>query len=211
MRTIREYHTMRLLPPPERRGRIGLYDARHIQRLELVARLQRRGYSLAGIRDLLEAWDTGTELSALLGVDRGPVALDEAPLRLTRAELFDRLPGLDTATLRRARSIGLVHPDGASQFLVRSPALIDLVADGERLGIALGEMLDLIGVLTAGLDALAETVAGSIVEQVWQPLADTDRAPSLPGFFGPWADPPAPRGRQHARRPSRRRSLRTGR
>jgi len=39
VRTIREYHTMRLLPPPERRGRLGLYDGRHIQRLQLIARL----------------------------------------------------------------------------------------------------------------------------------------------------------------------------
>ena len=30
VRTIREYHTMRLLPPPERRGRLGLYGTKHI-------------------------------------------------------------------------------------------------------------------------------------------------------------------------------------
>ena len=32
VRTIREYHTMRLLPPPERQGRLGLYHDRHVQR-----------------------------------------------------------------------------------------------------------------------------------------------------------------------------------
>ena len=58
VRTIREYHTMRVLPPPERRGRIGLYDAGHVQRLELIARLQHRGYSLAGIREELAAFST---------------------------------------------------------------------------------------------------------------------------------------------------------
>src|SRR5215472_15496773 len=142
VRTIREYHTMRVLPPPRRQGRFGLYDAGHVQRLDLVARLQRRGYSLAGIRDLLDAWDNGTELTALLGVQSGPVPLDETPLRLTRAELFSRLPGLDESALRRAEDTGLVRPDGPSHFLVRSPALIDLAADGVRLGVSLGEMLD---------------------------------------------------------------------
>jgi len=88
VRTIREYHTMRLLPPPERRGRVGLYGAAHVQRLQLIARLQRRGYSLAGIRDLLGAWENGTELAALLGVDEGHAALDETPRLLTRAELL---------------------------------------------------------------------------------------------------------------------------
>src|SRR5246127_2428962 len=94
VRTIREYHTMRLLPPPERRGRLGLYGTRHVQRLQLITRLQRRGYSLAGIRELLGAWENGTDLTTLLGVDESQAALDETPLRLTRAELFQRVPGL---------------------------------------------------------------------------------------------------------------------
>ena len=79
VRTIREYHTMRLLPPPERRGRVGLYGPRHVQRLELITRLQRRGYSLAGIRDLLGAWESGSDLTTLLGVGGGQAPLDETP------------------------------------------------------------------------------------------------------------------------------------
>jgi DNA-binding transcriptional MerR regulator len=185
VRTIREYHTMRLLPPPERRGRVGLYGPGHVQRLGLIARLQRRGYSLAGIRDLLKAWDTGTELATLLGVESGPVALDETPLRLSRAELSDRLPGLDEPTLGRAVATGLVHPDGADAFIVRSPALLSLAADGTRIGVALAEMVDLIGVLTDQLDALADKVAGSIVERiVWQPAGGPIRADVLTGFLG---------------------------
>lgn len=183
VRTIREYHTMRVLPPPQRRGRVGLYDAGHVQRLELVARLQHRGYSLAGIRDLLDAWDNGTELTALLGVDRGPVALDETPLRLTRDELFSRLPGLDSSTLRRARDCGLVRPDGPAHFLVRSPALMDLAADGVRLGLSLGEMLEIIGALSTSLDTTAAVVAQSFVERIWQPVTDSDKARDLPDFL----------------------------
>ena len=98
VRTIREYHTMRLLPPPERRGRLGLYGDQHIQRLRLIIRLQRRGYSLAGIRDLLAAWESGTDLVTVLGVDESQAALDETPLFLTRAELFQRLPELESGT-----------------------------------------------------------------------------------------------------------------
>ena len=183
VRTIREYHTMRLLPPPARKGRIGFYGVRHLQRLELVARLQRRGYSLAGIRDLLQAWDTGTELTTLLGVPPGPVALDETPLRLTRPELVQRLPGLDAATLGRAQAIGLAVPDGPSHFLVRSPALVDLAASAVHLGIGLGEMLDQLGVLTAEIDALAKTVAQPIVERIWEPVIGSDHAADLPGFL----------------------------
>lgn len=182
VRTIREYHTMRLLPPPERRGRIGIYGPRHAQRLELIARLQQRGYSLAGIRDLLQAWDAGTNLTALLGVEPGQTALDETPLRLTRAELSARLPALSGPSLRRACSIGLVQPDG-EEFLVRSPALLALVADGTTTGIPLNEMLDLAGTLCRELTSLADVIAGLIVERLLPPLEAGQRLDDLPALL----------------------------
>jgi DNA-binding transcriptional MerR regulator len=180
VRTIREYHTMRLLPPPERRGRLGLYGSRHVQRLQLIARLQRRGYSLAGIRDLLGAWESGTDLTTLLGVDQSPAALDETPLRLTRAELLQRLPALDPAALSRAGQIGLVRPHGEDHVVVRSPALLGLVADWVRAGVPIEAALDLIEVLTDDLGALARALAGLIVGRIWPPVSATSRAGELP-------------------------------
>jgi DNA-binding transcriptional MerR regulator len=168
VRTIREYHTMRLLPPPERRGRLGLYGSEHVQRLRLIARLQRRGYSLAGIRDLLGAWETGADLSTLLGVDDRQPALDEVPLLLTPPELFERLPGLDGDTLNRAVQAGLVRPHGEDGFVVRSPALLDLAADWVRAGVPLGDALDIIGVLCQDLGALAGKLADLIVVRQWE-------------------------------------------
>jgi len=193
VRTIREYHTMRLLPPPERRGRLGLYGARHVQRLQLITRLQRRGYSLAGIRDLLGAWENGTDLTTLLGVDESQAALDETPLRLSRAELFQRLPALDPGALDpgalglgaldRARQTGLVRPYGEDHFVVRSPALLGLVADWVEAGVPLDQALDVIGVLTGDLGALAGKLAGLIVGRVWDPVSATSRAGQLPDML----------------------------
>jgi DNA-binding transcriptional MerR regulator len=180
VRTIREYHTMRLLPPPERRGRLGLYGGRHVQRLRLIARLQRRGYSLAGIRDLLGAWESGTDLTTLLGVDESQAALDETPLRLTRAELLQRLPGLDDpAALDRAGAAGLVRAHGPDRFVVRSPALLGLVADWVRAGVPLDEALGVIGVLTGDLEALARKLADLTAERVWARAAAGGQATEL--------------------------------
>ena len=183
VRTIREYHTMRLLPPPERRGRLGLYGDQHVQRLRLITRLQRRGYSLAGIRDLLGAWESGTDLVTLLGVDESQAALDETPLFLTRAELFQRLPELDEATLGRAGRIGLVRPYGEDHVGVRSPALLGLVADWVRLGVPLDGALDLIEVLAGDLGTLAGQLADLIVERIWEPAAAAGRAGELPDLL----------------------------
>jgi DNA-binding transcriptional MerR regulator len=183
VRTIREYHTMRLLPPPERRGRLGLYGDRHVQRLQLITRLQRRGYSLAGIRDLLGAWESGTDLTTLLGADESPAALDETPLLLTRAELFQRLPALDSAALSRAGRAGLVRWHGGDHFVVRSPALLGLVADMVEAGVPLDQALDVIDVLTDDLDALASRLADLIVERIWEPYSAADRAGELTDMF----------------------------
>ena len=180
VRTIREYHTMRLLPPPERRGRLGLYHDRHVQRLRLISRLQRRGYSLAGIRDLLGAWESGTDLVTLLGVDESQTALDEMPLMLTREELLQRLPALEEATLNRAGQIGLVRPHGEDHFLVRSPALLALVADWVRAGVVLDHALDLIEVLAGDLDTLAGKLADLIVERIWEPITAAGQVGELP-------------------------------
>jgi DNA-binding transcriptional MerR regulator len=182
VRTIREYHTMRLLPPPERRGRLGMYGSQHVQRLQLITRLQRRGYSLAGIRDLLGAWESGTDLVTLLGVDQSQ-AMDEMPLRLTRAELLRRLPALDPATLGRASQIGLVRPHGEDHFVVRSPALLGLVADWVRAGVPLGQVLDVIEVLADDLGALARKLADMIVDRIWAPVSASSRAGELPDLL----------------------------
>jgi DNA-binding transcriptional MerR regulator len=183
VRTIREYQTMRLLPAPARRGRIGIYGDEHLERLALIGRLQQRGYSLAGIRDLLEAWDGGTDLRSLLGLDIGPGALDETPLRLTRAQLIERVPGFSARTLRRVQQVGLAQPDGPDRFVVRSPALLALTGDLVGAGVRLHDALDLIELLRDGLDELADDIADSLVEHLWSSRTHPGNAGGLETFL----------------------------
>jgi DNA-binding transcriptional MerR regulator len=185
VRTLREYHTMRLLPPPERRGRIGVYGAQHVDRLALIGRLQRRGYSLAGIKDLLAAWDAGADLTTLLGVESGPATLDETPLRISAAQLRERVPALTAAT-EQAVAAGLLVPLEQDYFLVRSPALLALVADGARAGAPLTALLDMIAGLTRRIGELADELAGHVVEQIVPPLAATGDAGQLQGLLQRW-------------------------
>jgi len=161
VRTIREYHTMRLLPPPERRGRVGFYGPGHVQRLELIARLQRRGYSLAGIRDLLQAWAAGADLTSVLGIEPAQAPLDEMPLRLTCAELAAQVPALSGPAVERACEAGLIQP-GTDGYLVRSSALLALVADGTVAGVPVSDMLDLAGTLRRQVGSVADAIADLI-------------------------------------------------
>jgi DNA-binding transcriptional MerR regulator len=68
--TVRMYQTRGLLPPPEIRGRVGYYSAAHLARLQVIDRLQARGYSLAAIKELLENWSRGATLSAIIDAGR---------------------------------------------------------------------------------------------------------------------------------------------
>ncbi|HEX6932434.1 MAG TPA: MerR family transcriptional regulator [Streptosporangiaceae bacterium] len=177
VRTIREYHTMRLLPPPERRGRVGIYGQGHVRRLTLIGRLQRRGYSLAGIRDLLRAWDAGTGLTAVLGVEAGQAALDETPLRLSRDELTERFPVFTGELLDGACAAELVQPSG-DDLLVRSPALLALVADGTEAGVPAGDMLALAAALRRDVSPLAEALADVIADRLILPLLQAGKRPA---------------------------------
>ena len=53
VRTIRFYTARGLLPPPQLRGRTGLYGADHLARLELIGELAALGFSLTAIEGQL--------------------------------------------------------------------------------------------------------------------------------------------------------------
>src|SRR5690349_8771195 len=80
--TVRMYQARSLLAKPVRAGRNARYGPQHLERLRLIERLQEQGFSLAGIKQLLDAWDTGGSLPDALGLRSG-----DAPLVLTPAEL----------------------------------------------------------------------------------------------------------------------------
>ena len=65
-RNVRAYRTAGLLPPPRLDGRTGRYGDEHVRRLAVISRLQRRGWSLAAISDVLGAVDAGRPLEELV-------------------------------------------------------------------------------------------------------------------------------------------------
>jgi len=71
-RNVRAFQTLGLLPHPRLRGRTGLYDREHLDRLEAVLRLQRTGFSLAALGILFDASDRGVTLEQVLGLTSRP-------------------------------------------------------------------------------------------------------------------------------------------
>lgn len=127
-RTIREYRTRGLIPPPRMEGRVGRYDAVHRARLELIGRLQARGYSLAAIADLCAASSSGRSLEDVLG-STPAAGIDEAAVEYTTEQLVALVAAFADETVRRAAcEAGLLHPRKAV-WIVRAPALLIVVAE----------------------------------------------------------------------------------
>jgi len=161
VRTIREYQTWQILHPPTRIGRRGFYDESHVRRLEGIARLQERGYSIAAIRDLFDAWEQGAGLREVLGVDDAiGLPADEAPIAITRVQLVELLPTIagSDRLLTRACKLRVIHADG-NGYLARSPALVQLVADAIAAGVSATAALDLAGSVTQAADATGRAAA----------------------------------------------------
>ena len=132
-------------------GGVGFYDESHVRRLEGIARLQERGYSIAAIRDLFDAWEQGAGLRDVLGVDDAiGLPADEAPIAISRDQLAELLPGIAESDrlLARACKLRLLVADGDG-YLARSPALVQLVADAVAAGLSPTAALDLAEAVTA--------------------------------------------------------------
>ena len=163
VRTIREYQTMRVLEPPTRRGRVAFYGEEHLRRLELIARLQERGYSLAGIRDLFDAWAAGRDLAGVLAGPDGALA-EEAPAFLTRQELVAAVPGLPADRLGDLIALGVITERAADEYGVPSPSVLGMLDDAISNGVAVDDALAVATAIATGVRDIAGAVAAVLAE-----------------------------------------------
>lgn len=158
--TIRLYQHRGLLPGPRLEGRTGWYGPAHLDRLRLIARLQGDGHSLAGIARLVESWEQGRDLDALVGPEAGLSALfgSAREVVLTPAELAERLPegATDPATMARAVEVGLVALTDDGRIRVPDVRFVETGPALAALGVPLAAILDEWEHLAAQTDEIAE-------------------------------------------------------
>ena len=177
-RTSREYQTMKVLPPPIRVGRVGVYDAGHLQRLRVIARLQERGYSLAGIRDLFDAFDGGGDLLDVLA-DPAAGLLEEAALRLDDDGLAALLTPLGTRDRKRLTGLGLITAEAPGVWCVPAPSLVRLAADTIDAGLPRDDVYAALRVLVDATATAAEGIVNALTHALAAKAAPTDPGPLL--------------------------------
>ena len=185
-RNVRNYQTLGLLPPPAVAGRVGYYDEGHLARLRLIARLQEQGFSLAGIGELLRAWEERRSLAEVLGFEQALTApwTDEEAEVMTAAELLELFPeaAADPALAVRGFELGLVVPEG-DRFRIPSPSLLRAGAELVAVGVPLAVIQDEMAALRADIDRVAARFVALFERHVWQPFVEAgmsdDRLPEV--------------------------------
>lgn len=174
-RNVRNYQTFGLLPPPALVGRVGYYDEGHLGRLRLIARLQEQGFTLAGIRELVQAWEQGRSLGDLLGFEQvltAPWTMEE-PEYLTAEQLLKLFPqaAQDASLGLRAVDLGLIQPEG-DRFRVPSPTMLRAGAELVAAGIPLAATQDEFAALRADMERVAARFVELFERYVWQPFVE---------------------------------------
>ena len=183
VRTIRAYQDRGLLPRPERRGRANLYADAHLARLRQIADLLDRGYTLASIKELLEAWDAGRGLGGVLGlvaeVD-GPWTAEEA-VRISRAELDERFGGTpNDEAVAEAVELGVLEPVPGDDdvYLVPSPQELSVAAELHGAGVPLSAISGHLRELRGQVEHIASRFLEFTTEYVFARCLDGPHCPT---------------------------------
>lgn len=170
-RTIRDYRTQGLIPPPRMEGRVGRYDTTHRSRLELIVRLQARGYSLAAIADLCAASSSGRSLEDVLG-DSSAAGIDEPAVAYTTEQLVAAVPVFDSEALcDSAAAAGLLRRS-QDRWVVRAPALLAVVADMVAAGANPSAVLRMVAGIVEGASRQAAAVGDLVETELWSGVGE---------------------------------------
>ena len=190
--TVRLYQTKGLLARPRLEGRTGWYEDSHLSRLRLIARLRGEGYSLAGIANLLEQWERGRSLDAVVGVEAELDALigDVHAIVLDPLELLERFPegSMTPELLQRAAALALAQPTDDGKIRVADRRFLETGAALAHIGIPLDMILDEWEALAVHTDDIAARFVGLFETYLapadWRAGLDTERARELAQTLG---------------------------
>lgn len=175
VRNVRAYQDRGLLPPPEKRGRTGIYTEAHLARLRLIGQLLDRGYTLANIAELIGAWEQGQDLRQLLGLESALTTpwSEELPGYFSMPELVKLLgKGIKASeiapTLRKAVELDILQAEGL-RFRAPRPQLIHAAGQLVAMGIPLSELLDIVRMLRGNVERAATGIVQLIVDHVFAP------------------------------------------
>src|ERR1700738_112168 len=142
-RNIREWQRQGLLPPPTRRGRVGIYSGEHVARIRRGQQLQPEGlapFSMAG------------------------------PTTVSRAELDNRLGAGAAAHLAK---LGLIADADGDPVSVRDAEALDLIEGVTGVGVSLERLVATLVDVRGHQRRIADVILRAYAEDVWEPFVSS--------------------------------------
>lgn len=168
VRNVRAYQDRGVLPPPERRGRKGIYTEVHLELLKVIGQLLDRGYTLSNIGELLQAVEKGHDLNQLIGLEAAITSpwTGEAPKYFTITQLSKlfkiKLSLKNLGPLDDAIRLGILEREG-TRFKAPSPKMVYVASDLIKLGIPLEDLLEIMRMMRGNVQRVADELLKRIV------------------------------------------------
>lgn len=169
-RNIREWQTLGLVPPPEKRGRVGIYSDDHIAIINRVKTLKSQGFPLDVIRRIIDSGG-GSESSVRKMVTEAlsPFATGD-PVVLPRTELNKRV-GKDADVALAAA--GLSTDIDKKTVSIRDNETLEAVELLVQAGLSLPHLSETLRKVDRLQHEIARLVLDLYVTDVWQPFAES--------------------------------------
>ena len=168
VRNVRAYQDRGILPPPEKRGRTGIYTDVHLARLKIIGALLDRGYTLNNIRDLLSAWEQGRELNDILGLEVAVTTWQtpSVPSYLDYQDLLDDFgEDITPEVMTKAVKLGYIIPEGM-RLRLPYPRVYNAGKELNQAGVPLDAVLTHVSLVRKEVDKLAERFIGMIIHHL---------------------------------------------
>lgn len=179
VRNVRAYQDRGLLPPPEKRGRTGIYTDVHLARLKIIGALLERGFTINNIRDLMDAWQEGRDLNDILGLEvavtswRNPEIPDYIDYETLLADFGEEFT---TDVMTKAVKLGYIVPEGM-RLRVPYPRIYHAGKELVEAGIPLGALLTHVQLIRDDVDKVAVRFIDMIVQYLVDEKYGSDGLP----------------------------------
>src|ERR1700758_889092 len=169
-RNIRQWQTDGLIPPPDRRGRVGIYTEDHVARIRRIKELRGQGFPLDLIRRVLDTPGIAAEADVrhLAAGTLAPFAGAER-LRLSGAELDARL---GDGVLGHLQEAGLAESAGNGDAQMVDTAVLGFLEAITATGVSAAAFASTLAKTHGHHRAIASLVAESAIDEAWRPFID---------------------------------------
>jgi DNA-binding transcriptional MerR regulator len=166
-RNIREWQTNGLVPPPQRRGRIGIYCDDHIAHIERIKSLRTQGFPLDIIRKILDqSGDSAPAVRRMASELLGPANLTGS-LEMKRADLARQF-GAEAE--RYFIDCGLIEIVDDELLVITDTATFDYVEKLSAVGLPLDKVGRALTHMTDHQIASMQPLVELYRDEVWEPF-----------------------------------------